>query len=189
MRRLHERYYSTSVSEEERERLTVPSLLQSMRRETLLRFPQVKVVFSGLIPIHKQNKQEQVRPTVVRYAEELGAEVLNKISNEVTHVVANKDGTEKIKQARKNVPGCYIVHASWLMECFWSISRRDVLSHHMGPLPSSQQKSRSKASSTKGNPLLLSDRSEEESDYADEEDDDDDDDFAADLENEMMVEN
>ena len=157
-----------------------------MRKETLLRFPQVKVVFSGLIPISKQNQQTQVRPHVVRYAEELGAKILPRISHEVTHVVAARDGSEKIRQARKEVPQCYIVHTSWLMECFWSISRRDVRPHHMGPVPSPQhakqrpvnnkKDARSKNEPSKDDVVVLLDSDEESED-----------DFAADLEKEMMT--
>lgn len=185
LRRLHERYYSTTLSEEEREKISVPSLLQSMRKETFLRYPQVKVVFSGLIPMSQQNKQLQVRPHVVRYAEELGAEVLPSISNEVTHIVAARDGSEKIRQARKGVPGCFIVHTSWLMECYWSIKRRDVRPYHMGPMPSGLQALRQQPIAAKNkkkeeeNTVLLAGNSEEEEEESE-------DDFAADLESEMM---
>ena len=195
LRRLHERYYSTTLSEEEREKISVPSLLQSMRKETFLRYPQVKVVFSGLIPMSQQNKQLQVRPHVVRYAEELGAEVLPSISNEVTHIVAARDGSEKIRQARKGVPGCFIVHTSWLMECYWSIKRRDVRPYHMGPMPSSSQQpvrqqpvaatkkkdKKLQLKKDKKDPVLLLGSDKEESD-----EDESEDDFAADLESEMM---
>jgi RNA polymerase II subunit A-like phosphatase len=134
LRRLHDRYYSAALSSEEREKTSVPSLLHTMRKETFLRFPQVKIVFSGLIPVNKQFKQTQ-RPNVVRYAEELGAEVLPGISSQVTHVVAARDRSEKVCLARKQVPGCFIVHTSWLMECYWSISWRDEEPHHMGLVP------------------------------------------------------
>ena len=203
LRRLHERYYSSTLSQEEREGISVPSLLQAMRKETFLRVPQVKVVFSGLIPIHKQNKQVQVRPPVVRYAEELGAEVLSGITDEVTHVVAARDRSEKIRQARKEVPSCFIVHTSWLMECYWSITRKDVRPYHMGPVPDQSQAAVATAAvgnnkstnnkvveeskpthpKKKEDTILLLDSDEEESDENDESDDDD---FAADLESEMM---
>ena len=204
LRRLHERYYSSTLSQDEREGISVPSLLQAMRKETFLRFPQVKVVFSGLIPIHKQNKQVQVRPPVVRYAEELGAEVLPGITDEVTHVVAARDRSEKIRQARKEVPSCFIVHTSWLMECYWSITRKDVRPYHMGPVPDQSANQQGVVATAIGNKsinkknveeskpshpkkkedtILLLDSDEEESDENDESDDDD---FAADLESEMM---
>ena len=185
LRRLHERYYSNTLTQEERESLTVPSLLQSMRKETFLRFPQVKIVFSGLIPINKQNKQARVRPHVVRYAEELGAEVLSSVSDEVTHVVAARDRSEKIRQARREVPGCFIVHTSWLMECYWSITRVDVKPHHMGPMPPQKQLKQRPVNenNTKGNTsTLLLESEHEDSD----EDESEEDDFAAEMEREML---
>ncbi len=174
LRRLHERYYSAPASVEK----SVPDILRSMRRETLRRHPSVKVVLSGLIPIHKQNKQSHVRPPIVRYAEELGAEVLSDVAQGVTHIVAARDGSSKIHRARKEHPGCYIVHTAWLMESYWSITRRDEISHHMGPLP--QQLPTSTAATTKKDGLLLG-SGDEESDF-----DEVDDDFAAALENDMM---
>lgn len=175
LRRLHERYYSAPASVEK----SVPDLLRSMRRETLRRYPSVKVVLSGLIPIHKQNKQSHVRPPIVRYAEELGAEVLSDVAQGVTHVVAARDGSSKIHRARKEHPGCYIVHTAWLMECYWSISRRNENAHHMGPLPK-QPLLPPSATSTQKDGLLLG-SGDEESDF-----DEADDDFAAALENDMM---
>ncbi|KAL3808139.1 hypothetical protein ACHAXA_005738 [Cyclostephanos tholiformis] len=179
LRRLHERYYSTALSNDEKERATVPSLLQAMRKETLS-VPQVKIVFSGLIPINEQNKQSKTRPHVVRYAEELGAEVLPAVSREVTHIVAAKDQSEKIKHARKNFPGCVIVHTSWLMECFWSLTRRDVKPHHMGSLPSQHAKQDTANGTVNG--FLFGNSSEEES-----VENDSDDGFVEDLEKEMIM--
>ena len=180
LRRLHERYYSTSTSVEK----SVPDLLRSMRSETLRRHPSAKVVFSGLIPIHKQNKQSHIRPPIVRYAEELGAEVLSDVAQGVTHVIAARDGSSKIHRARKEHPGCYIVHAAWLMECYWSIARRDEKVHHMGPLPKQPTKplpaAAAAAATTKKDVLLLG-GDDEESDVDEMEDD-----FAAALENDMM---
>lgn len=46
-------------------------------------------------------------------------------------MVAARDGTDKIHKARR-VPGCVIVKASWLMECVWTITRRDVTPHLLG---------------------------------------------------------
>ena len=75
LKRLHDRFYSSLLHQEERTDISVPSLLRAMRKETLLRHPQAKIVFSGLIPINKQSFPASVRPPVIRYAEELGAEV------------------------------------------------------------------------------------------------------------------
>lgn len=173
LRRLHDRYYSRSLSDEEREELSVPTLLQQMRKETFNQSPKVNIVFSGLIPVNMQLKN---RPHVVRYAEELGAKVLPRISNDVTHVVAARDRSEKIGQARREVPGCYIVHTSWLMECYWSLYRRDVRPHHMGAVPPQPVKQH-----PPGNAARQPEPSHQLSDG-----DESDDDFADDLEKEMM---
>lgn len=174
LRRLHHRYYSSTCSGEEVERASVPDLLRQMRNETFNQDPRVRIVFSGLIPVNMQLKH---RPIVVRYAEELGAKVLPRISNDVTHVVAARDRSEKIGQARREVPGCYIVHTSWLMECYWSMYRRDVRPHHMGAVPSQPARQHTLDSSTARQPESCQTPEGDESE----------DDFADDLEREMML--
>ena len=49
----------------------------------------------------------------------------------ITHMVAARDGTDKIHKARR-VPGCFVVTASWLMECVWTMTRRDETPHLLG---------------------------------------------------------
>jgi RNA polymerase II subunit A-like phosphatase len=88
-------------------------------------------------------------------------------------VVAARDGTDKIIQARK-VSGCIIVKTSWLMECVWTITRRDTEPHLLGP-----------ASSSKA-PLAVAHAPVASSSSDDNDDDDDDDDFAAEFEAELM---
>lgn len=53
------------------------------------------------------------------------------MNDRITHVVAARDGTDKIQQARR-IPGCVIVKVSWLMECVWTITRRDTGPHLLG---------------------------------------------------------
>lgn len=138
LRRVHERYYAATVSEEKRDRLTVPGILCDLRRNILGSPPSCRVVLSGLVPLHKQNQMAaaaKVRPSIVRYAESLGAEVMTNVESDTTHVIAARDGTEKTIKARK-VPGCAVVRISWLMECWWSITRRELTpSHLIGPPP------------------------------------------------------
>jgi len=189
LKRLHERYYSSSKAQQESEQISVPSVLRSMRKEVLQRHPQAKIVFSGLIPISKQNLGSPVRPHVVRYAEELGAEVLPDVTNQITHIVAARDGSEKIQRARRDVPGCFIVHTSWLMECYWSLTRRDVINHHMGPMPKREhvKSNVTEHKTTTSRTKILIERDEYESEKDENDNDDEEDDgFAADLESEMM---
>ena len=168
LKRLHQRFYSSTLTEKERDELSVPTLLRTMRREVLSQHPQAKIVFSGIIPIQQQNVQTEVRLPMVRYAEELGAKIHADVTKSVTHVVAKRDGSEKIKRARET-PGCYIVYPSWLMECYWSITRREEEPHHMGRLPTKPREAG-----------LLLDHSADEEELEDEESDD----FLA---NEMLV--
>ncbi|KAL7473516.1 hypothetical protein ACHAXS_013971 [Conticribra weissflogii] len=143
LRRLHERYYSSSKAQQESEQISVPSVLPNVTKHT-------------------------------------------------THIVAARDGSEKIQRARRHVPGCFIVHTSWLMECYWSLTRRDVINHHMGPMPkcehvkSNVPEPETPAPRTK---ILIESKEyerEEEDENDDDDDDEEDDDFAAALESELI---
>ena len=46
-------------------------------------------------------------------------------------MVAARDGTDKIRLAR-GIAGCNVVKPSWLMECVWTMTRRDVTPHLLG---------------------------------------------------------
>lgn len=128
--RLHDRYYnSTGIVK------TCPQHLRIMRREVLM---GSSIILSGLVPLNKQTREaNNPRPAYIRYVEQLGATLVNTVVPILTHVVAARDGTDKIMQARL-IPGCFVVKASWLMESLWSLTRRDEMSHLLGlpPRPS-----------------------------------------------------
>ena len=42
--------------------------------------------------------------------------------------MATRDGTDKVLTARK-LRGCAVVKRSWLMQCYWSLTRRDPKPH------------------------------------------------------------
>ena len=133
--RLYDRYYSqvTKADDDDQEYETVPSILRQMRKEVLGGDnKRTNIVLSGIIPINMpeltEEKGSSIRPPLIRYVEALGAQVHTNVTTETTHVVAARDGTDKVKRARQ-VRGCCVVHASWLMECYWSISLRDTKSH------------------------------------------------------------
>ena len=139
LKRIHDRYYDSSFSEAERDKFTVPSILKQMRHEVFGHSkPPTKFLLSGLVPLHKQNLSSDYRntprPLVVRYAEELGAEIVSDVSKDLTHIVAARDGTDKVLRARR-IPGCAIVKVNWLMECYWSCSLRGIQRHILGPMP------------------------------------------------------
>ena len=169
LKRLHQRFYSQSLSEIELNQRTVPGILCTMRREILGHNFQANIVFSGVVPIQQQKVQTTVRLPLVRYAEELGAKICPTVTKAVTHVVAKRDHSDKIKKARAEIPGCYIVYPSWLMECYWSITRREVEPHIMGPMPiKSQQQDKTNDS------ILFAGDDDEESKLEDEDEEDDD---------------
>ena len=56
---------------------------------------------------------------------------MNQVEPGVTHEVAAEDGTDKCIAARRT-PGCVLVRAAWLLECFWSMTHRDVGLHLLG---------------------------------------------------------
>lgn len=136
---VYAKFYGSKESEHIE--LTVPSILTRMRRAVLSsNNSPSKILLSGLVPLHKQNRDSSdetiPRHEVVRYVEELGGIVMNTVSKDVTHVIASKDGTNKILQARR-IPGCAISRITWLMECYWSITKIDIVPHYLGnpPMP------------------------------------------------------
>jgi len=134
--KLHNLFYgSFSALCKSKKEETVPSLLKKMKKNVLRTGKkQAKIILSGLVPLHMQDqigKQLFPRPPAVRYAEELGAEIISDITPQLTHVVAARDGTDKIMQSRV-IPGCAVVNAKWLWDCYWSISRRDESMYSIG---------------------------------------------------------
>jgi RNA polymerase II subunit A C-terminal domain phosphatase len=188
LKELHHRYYSFSGLD----RPTVPDILEQMRSSVL---QGCNIVLSGLVPLAKQtNDPSQPRPSFVRYAESLGAVVQSSISSSVTHVVAAKDGTDKIFAARR-IKDCAVVRPTWLIECIWSLTRRDETPHLLG-IPSKpasktvdpvigEKESKSIDTSVSSFPEIFS-NDVTAGDCNEEDDEKEDDDFAADLENEMM---
>eukprot|EP00980_Cylindrotheca_fusiformis_P007030 scaffold1475_cov111-Cylindrotheca_fusiformis.AAC.9 len=130
---LHKLYYS---QHDNGTRQTVPQLLARMRRSVL---KGTVLVLSGLVPLHKKEiGVNEPRPPIVRYAETLGAQLQNNVDAGVTHVVAAKDGTDKAIAARK-FPRTVLVRPSWLVECYWSMTRRRSLAHLLSPTPATTE--------------------------------------------------
>ena len=127
LRRIHEKYYETFEDNPQPGKRSVPEIIREMRQQVL---KNTCLVLSGMVPLHKQ--QATPRHDYVRYAENLGARLVWSVTPEVTHVVSANDGTDKVLAARR-VPGCHIVKPLWLMECVWTMTRRDVRPHLWPP--------------------------------------------------------
>lgn len=125
LRRIHETYYENVDSSVNVPSRTVPEIVRDLRKKIL---KNTGIVLSSLVPLHRQQASQHPRHQFVRHTETLGARLLSTISPQVTHVVAARDGTDKILAARQ-MPGCHIVKPSWLMECVWTFTRRDVRPH------------------------------------------------------------
>ena len=115
--------------------VAVPILLRDMRR-SVFPSPPPRFVFSGLIPQHQQRSLALgggPRLPITRYAEDLGATVRSSVDAGTTHVVAQRAGTEKCQTGAK-VPGCCVVSAQWLMQCYWSQKPASVLPYLFAPV-------------------------------------------------------
>lgn len=181
LQRVHRRFYESDGSFLGALTQTVPDIVKQLRAETL---HGAHLVFSGMVPLHRQQQQLESgdkvvpRPTVIRYAETLGAKVWSKVTPVLTHVVAAKDGTDKILAARK-LPGCRIVKPGWLMECVWSLTRREEGRYLLGDAPPRFSELRT--------PLSEYSTAKENS-SSELDDDSEDDDLAAQFESELMEE-
>jgi RNA polymerase II subunit A-like phosphatase len=128
LKRLHERYYDP---ESRSRRLTAPVILRQMRSEVL---KGSTLVLSGLVPLHQQRQHTddrqgtKTRPPIIRYAENMGSKLSDSVGPHMTHLIAARDGTDKVLNARK-VRGCAVVKPSWLLESYWSLRRRDIKDH------------------------------------------------------------
>lgn len=198
---LHRRYYRQDISN----RKSVPELLAQMRTQVL---KDATIVLSGLVPLHKKVLgTHQTRPPIIRYAQSLGANVscflalalriegkdlqfyhmthrtfflnqlVDDVSPGVTHVVASRDGTDKCLSARKT-PGCVLVKAAWLVECYWSMTRRDTESHMFASVSAKEVSQRI---ATPGDTSTIK-ASKNDTDESEGEDDGVDDEFAASFE-------
>ena len=130
LHRIHKAYYEDHKNDVNQ---TVPAVVRKLRSEVL---KGSDVLLSGLVPLHRQQPStdgntriRRPRPQFIRYAETLGAKVSSQVHSDLTHVIAAKEGTEKVLAARQQAPNCSIVKASWIMECVWSFTLRNVETH------------------------------------------------------------
>ncbi|XP_070491794.1 ATPase family AAA domain-containing protein 5-like [Chironomus tepperi] len=107
LQKIHERFYQQY--DKTKEIPDLKYLIPKLKSEVLI---GVVIVFSGLIP--NNVKIEYSRPYLI--AKNLGATVINEITDETTHLVAASAGTQKVFQAQKNKK-ISIVTPEWLWTC------------------------------------------------------------------------
>lgn len=82
-------------------------------------FSGVTVVFSGVLPLGTDIQNADIST----WAKTFGAKITEKVSREVTHVIAARPGTAKVKQAIKR--GIKVVGTAWLIDSMQQWRRLD----------------------------------------------------------------
>ncbi|KIW61095.1 hypothetical protein, variant [Exophiala xenobiotica] len=97
----------------------VPDIKKVMPAMKMKVFSGVIIVFSGVLPLGTDIQSADIST----WAKTFGARITDKVSREVTHVVAARPGTAKVKQAVKR--GIKVVGTPWLIESMQQWRRLD----------------------------------------------------------------
>ncbi|KZO92795.1 hypothetical protein CALVIDRAFT_296481 [Calocera viscosa TUFC12733] len=106
-RRYFQQYELYAADKHSRKEPSVMEIIPEMKASVL---SGVHLVFSSLIPIDMPPQNTDLW----RQALQFGAACYTKVTREVTHVVAAKRGTEKVRQALAK--GCSIVNPYWFLD-------------------------------------------------------------------------
>ncbi|XP_058753657.1 RNA polymerase II C-terminal domain phosphatase-like 3 [Vicia villosa] len=100
--RIHQNFFASQSLEE----VDVRNILASEQRKIL---DGCRIVFSRVFPVGEANPHHH---PLWQTAEQFGASCTNQVDDQVTHVVANSLGTDKVNWAICN--GKFVVHPSWV---------------------------------------------------------------------------
>jgi len=92
------------------ELMMVPDIKRVMPAMKMRVLSGVRIVFSGVLPLGTDIQSADIST----WAKTFGATITDKLTRDVTHVVAARAGTAKVKQAVKR--GIKVVGTSWLIE-------------------------------------------------------------------------
>jgi len=92
--------------------------LKSLQKHTLA---GCHLLFSGVI---EHGVDPKTHHCWVR-AEAFGAKCYTELTSQVTHIVARRGGTEKIKSAKKENANVYLVHVEWLRQSIFHWKRQN----------------------------------------------------------------
>lgn len=84
-------------------------IMPRMKRKV---FNDCVILFSGILPLGT----DLDRADIVQWVRSFGAIVVAELIDTVTHVIARKNGTRKVRKAFEN-PNIKVVQLSWLFEC------------------------------------------------------------------------
>ena len=97
----------------------VPDVKRVMPAMKMKVLSGVTIVFSGVLPLGTDIQNADIST----WAKTFGARVTDKVTRDVTHVIAARAGTAKVKQAVKR--DIKVVGTNWLIECMQQWRRLD----------------------------------------------------------------
>ncbi|ERF72457.1 hypothetical protein EPUS_07914 [Endocarpon pusillum Z07020] len=108
-------------SEDASDLLLVPDIKSVMPQMKNRVLSGVVIVFSGVLPLETDVQAADIS----LWAKTFGATIAEKVGRKVTHVVAARAGTSKVKQGIKR--GIWVVGTQWLIDCMtgWKRAKED----------------------------------------------------------------
>lgn len=117
---IHSQFFADSPYQD------VTLIVDEMRRSVL---KDTRLCFSGVFPVSESNAD------IVKMAVSFGAQVLDRVSEDVTALICGRPGSDKHLIATSlNIP---VVSVDWLWECCWSWNQVDLEDFLLLPPPSS----------------------------------------------------
>ncbi|KAF0984225.1 hypothetical protein FDP41_007402 [Naegleria fowleri] len=123
LEKVHTEYFKDLTSNEDVDNKDVKIILKEKKKDILR---GKHIVFSGVIPLQQDPKQHPAW----RIAQDLGATCYTDISPNVTHLVAGRKGTEKVRKIEQ-MPGVHIVHESWLYACMKYLKKQNEFDYQI----------------------------------------------------------
>jgi RNA polymerase II subunit A C-terminal domain phosphatase len=102
---------NASLTEDASDLLLVPDIKTVMPAMKNRALSGVVIVFSGVLPLGTDIQTADIS----LWAKTFGATIAEKVGRKVTHVVAARAGTSKVKQGVKR--GLWVVSTQWLIDC------------------------------------------------------------------------
>uniref|UniRef100_A0A8R1HHI3 RNA polymerase II subunit A C-terminal domain phosphatase n=1 Tax=Caenorhabditis japonica TaxID=281687 RepID=A0A8R1HHI3_CAEJA len=119
---IHDKYYEKYDLREKDQLLDVKDVLKAERQKVL---DGCVIVFSGIVPLGEKLE----RTDIYRLCQQFGATIVSDITDEVTHVVAARYGTQKVHQAVRL--GKHVVTVQWVFACVEKWMKADEKVHEL----------------------------------------------------------
>ncbi|KAG4106103.1 hypothetical protein H8356DRAFT_923782 [Neocallimastix lanati (nom. inval.)] len=123
LKNIHKTFY-TSYDNKESD-VSVQNIMKTMRHKVL---SGKNILFSSVIPLNQDPYSTDIWNLTIMF----GGTPYTKVVQELTHVVAGKNGTTKVNQARK-IPGIKIVKPEWLLQSIYNWKLEDEEKYLLEP--------------------------------------------------------